>query len=115
MELIKKMRRFFIVAYSNRIYNRNVKKADTLCKKYHARFYVVISPIGKSLKVISRKGFRHIKRNLYKSKYKESIISLKCGAFYYTADASGTNGLGEIEKEARRLAFIKYVIHRSDE
>lgn len=111
-KLIRTIRTWLVITYANRQYNRNVRIADRLNSKYHTRFYVALNFNRKSLFVLSRKDFRDIKKELHPTN-KDSIQQLKQGAFYYTGNAIGADTMPPLEKEARRLAFIKLITEKS--
>jgi hypothetical protein len=52
-----------------------------------------------------------MKNRLFIPKY--YISNLKDGAWYYTADRGEQNGLTPEEKEIRRLAFVRHLLHRA--
>lgn len=65
----------------------------------------------RELVIYNRYKFRQMKYRLFIPKY--YIYNLKDGAWYHTADRGGKNGLSPMEKEARRLAFVKHVLHKA--
>lgn len=111
-KFFRKLAGYIVTIYANRIYRKAVKEAD----KYHAvhreRFYVASSIEDvRELVIYNRYKFRQIKNRLFIPKF--YISNLKDGAWYYTADRGEKNGLTPEEKEIRRLAFVRHVLHRA--
>lgn len=101
-----------MTVYANRIYRKAVKQADRLHAERKERIYVASSIEDvRELVLYNRYKFRQIKNKLFIPKY--YISNLKDGAWYYTADRGEKNGLTPVEKEARRLAFVRHVLHRA--
>jgi hypothetical protein len=111
-KIIKTIRTWFVIAYANYHYKKNVRTADKLNRKHHTRFYVALNGNKKSLFILSRKGFRHLKNELSPTS-KDSVLKLKEGSYYYTGNAIGADTMPPLEKEARRLAFIKLILEKS--
>lgn len=112
MKIIKTIRTWLVITYANHHYAKKVRIAEKLNKKYRTRFYVAMNGNGKSLFVLSRKGFRNLKKELTPCN-KDSVLKLKEGAFYYTGTSIGTDAMSPLEKEARRLAFVKIVLEKA--
>ena len=103
---------YIVTVYANRIYRKAVKEADRVHAERGEMIYVASSIEDvKELVIYNRYKFRQMKNRLFIPKL--YISNLKDGAWYYTADRSGKNGLTEAEKEARRLAFVNHVLHRA--
>lgn len=101
-----------VTIYANRLYRKAVKEAEKVHAERKERIYVASSIEDvKELVIYNRYKFRQIKNKLMIPKF--YISNLKDGAWYYTADRSGSNGLSPEEKEARRLAFVRHVLHRA--
>lgn len=113
------MRKFFrrlagyiVTIYANRIYRQAVKEADKVHAKRKERIYVASSIEDvRELVIYNRYKFRQMKKRLFIPKF--YISNLKDGAWYYTADRSEKGGLTPEEKEIRRLAFVRHVLHRA--
>jgi hypothetical protein len=65
----------------------------------------------RELVIYNRYKFRQIKNKLFIPKY--YISNLKDGAWYYTGDRLEQGCLTLEEKETRRLAFVRHVLHRA--
>ena len=101
-----------MTVYANRIYRKAVKEADKVHAERKERIYVASSIEDvRELVIYNRYKFRQMKNKLFIPKY--YISNLKDGAWYYTADRSEQNGLTPEEKEVRRLAFVRHVLHRA--
>ena len=111
-KFFKKIAGYIVTIYANRIYRKAVKEADKVHAERGERIYVASSIEDvRELMIYNRYKFRQIKKKLFIPKF--YISNLKDGAWYYTADRSGQNGLTPKEKETRRLAFVRHVLHRA--
>jgi hypothetical protein len=111
---LRNVARYFVILYSNRILRRRIKLADRLHAKKKTRFYVALDPMNsRNLLVMNRKGFRNLKRVFKIYDTTQTTIKLKEGSYYFTADAGENDPIPAIEKEARRLAFIQYMLTRA--
>lgn len=111
-KFFRKIAGFIVTVYANRIYRKAVKEADKLHEVRRERFYVASSIEDvRELVIYNRYKFRQMKNRLMIPKF--YISNLKDGAWYHTADRGEENGLTEQEKDIRRLAFIKHVLHRA--
>lgn len=111
-KLLRKLAGYIVTIYANRIYRKAVKEADRVHAERKERIYVASSIEDvRELMIYNRYKFRQIKNKLFIPKF--YISNLKNGAWYYTADRSEKNGLTPEEKEARRLAFVRNVLHRA--
>lgn len=109
--LIRKIARLLAVAYANRQYRKAVRIADGKYREMKQLYYVVISPVdSRRLIVTDRKTFRRIMAD---AGMKDSILSVRDGSFYHTADRGGKNALTSAETEARRRAFVNHIIYRA--
>lgn len=107
-KLFKKLAKYVVAAYANRLYKKAVRLADKRHDQEKTMIYVVSGLAGKSsLACCNRAEFRAVKEKLH---IKDSVPSLKAGSWYHTADAIGRNGLAPIDKEARKRAFVRMVI-----
>lgn len=99
-----------VVTYqANRIYRKAKKTADIRHEREHTMIYVALSPLDRrKLDTFNRKQFRAIKELMKRRDPRYSVVMMKDGAFYHTADRGENNGLTEKEQEARRLAFVRY-------
>lgn len=116
MSIRKRIARLVVVMLANNQYRKAVKKADRLYQKDRQYWYVVPdmrSP--RKLMVMNRKGYRGIREDLYRimDRSRSGLTSVRYGAIYHTCDRGGANGLSAQEKETRRLAFVKMVLHQS--
>ena len=111
-KFFRKLAGYIVTIYANRIYRKAVAEADKLHEARRERFYVASSIEDvRELVIYNRYKFRQMKNRLFIPKY--YISNLKDGAWYYTADRGEQNGLTPVEKEARRLAFVRHVLHRA--
>lgn len=111
-KFFRKLAGYIVTIYANRIYRKAVEAADKLHEARGERFYVASSIEDvRELVIYNRYKFRQMKKKLFIPKY--YISNLKDGAWYYTADRSEQNGLTQEEKEIRRLAFVRHVLHRA--
>ena len=98
--------------YANRIYRKAVAEADKLHEARRERFYVASSIEDvRELVIYNRYKFRQMKNRLFIPKF--YISNLKDGAWYYTGDRLEQGCLTPEEKEVRRLAFVRHVLHRA--
>ena len=110
-KIFRRIAGYFVTVYANKLYRKAVKEADLAHVEKGSRVYVVSSwgDISK-LVILDRDNFRRMKREL---NLKDSVSSLMEGAWYYTADRAGKNGLPEADMEARRLAFVRHLLGRA--
>ena len=111
-KFFKKIAGYFVTIYANKLYQKAVKEAEKVHAELGERIYVAssLSDISK-LVILNRDKFRKMKRSLFIQKH--YISNLMEGAWYYTADRSGKNGLAPADKEARRIAFINHLLERA--
>jgi hypothetical protein len=121
-ELIRRIRRYFAVAFARRQYKRAKDAADKAYAATNTHWHVVIDPFGNALKVIDRKMFRDFKRRYediairtlvrngskYTVETKTTMDDVKNGAFYSTSLTD------PIDIEARRRAYIDWVVNLSE-
>lgn len=108
----RKLAGYIVTIYANRLYRKAVEEADKVHEARGERIYVASSIEDvRELVIYNRYKFRQMKRRLFIPKF--YIENLKDGAWYYTADRSGKNGLTPEEKDIRRLAFVRHVLHRA--
>lgn len=111
-EFFKRIARYVVAAYANRLYRKAVAKAEERNANERTMIYVISSFFNESqLVCCSRKEFRECKEKLRLRHLK--IDGLKAGSWYHTADAIGRNGINPADKEARRIAFVRMVIERA--
>lgn len=111
-KFFRKLAGYIVTIYANRIYRKAVREADRVHAERKERIYVASSIEDvRELVIYNRYKFRKMKNKLFIPKY--YISNLKEGAWYYTADRSEQNGLSPQEKEVRRLAFVRHVLHRA--
>lgn len=111
-KFFRKLAGYIVTYYANRIYRKAVKEADRVHAERKERIYVASSIEDvRELVIYNRYKFRQMKNKLFIPKY--YISNLKDGAWYYTADRGEQNGLTPEEKEIRRLAFVRHVLHRA--
>lgn len=111
-KFFRKLAGYIVTFYANRIYRKAVREADRVHAERKERIYVASSIEDvRELVIYNRYKFRKMKNKLFIPKY--YISNLKEGAWYYTADRSEQNGLSPQEKEVRRLAFVRHVLHRA--
>lgn len=111
-KFFRKLAGYIVTIYANRIYRKAVKEADRVHAERKERIYVASSIEDvRELVIYNRYKFRKMKNRLFIPKY--YISNLRDGAWYYTADRSEQNGLTPLEKEVRRLAFVRHVLHRA--
>jgi hypothetical protein len=111
-KIFRRLAGYIVTIYANRIYRKAVQEAEKIHALRMERIYVAssIEDIRK-LVIYNRYKFRQIKKKLFIRDF--YISNLKDGAWYYTADRSGKNGMTPQEKEARRLSFVRHVLHRA--
>lgn len=111
-KFFRSIAKYLVTVYANRIYRKAVKVADERHEKEKEMIYVASSLADvRELTTFNRKQFRYIKNKLFIPKY--YISNLKAGAWYHTADRAEKNGLSPEEKEMRRLAFVRHLLHRA--
>lgn len=111
-KFFRKIAGYIVTIYANRIYRKAVKEADRVHAERGEMIYVASSIEDvRELVIYNRYKFRQMKKRLFIPKF--YISNLKDGAWYFTPDRSGKNGLTEQEKEVRRLAFVQHVLHRA--
>ena len=114
-KLFRRLAGYVVTMYANHIYRKAVKEAEKVHAERKERIYVAssISNVNELI-LYNRYKFRQMKNKLEIPQGRKYYIdNLKDGAWYYTADRAEKNGLSEIEKEARRLAFVRHVLHRA--
>lgn len=111
-KFFRKLAGYLVTIYANRIYRKAVKEADRVHAERKERIYVASSIEDvRELVIYNRYKFRQIKNKLFIPKY--YISHLKDGAWYYTGDRLEQGCLTPEEKETRRLAFVRHVLHRA--
>jgi hypothetical protein len=111
-KFFRKLAGYIVTIYANRIYRKAVKEADKYHEVHRERFYVASSIEDvRELVIYNRYKFRQIKNRLFIPKF--YISNLKDGAWYYTGDRLEQGCLTPEEKEIRRLAFVRHVLHRA--
>ena len=111
-KFFKKIAGYIVTIYANRIYRKAVKEADKVHAVRKERIYVASSIEDvRELVIYNRYKFRQIKNKLFIPKF--YISNLKDGAWYYTGDRLEQGCLTPEEKETRRLAFVRHVLHRA--
>lgn len=111
-EFFKKLAGMVVTYYANRLYKNAVKEAEKVHALKKERIYVVSSLTNVSnLVILNRDKFRLMKKALRIQNH--YIDNLKEGAWYYTADRAEKNGLSEQDREVRRLAFVRHMLHRA--
>lgn len=112
-KFFRKIARYIVTIYANRIYRKGVKIADKRHKTEKEMIYLASSMVDiRELVTLNRRQFRYMKKRLFIPKH--FICNLKTGSWYHTADRSGKGGLTEQEKEIRRLAFVRHILHRAN-
>lgn len=112
-KLFKKIARMLVIFLANRNYDKAVRLANNLYQKDNKQRFVAFSPENNNkLLVFNRKEFRQIKTRLkmYRFRSGVDVASMKAGAFYYTPDGSGQNGLNLKGMEARRRAYVRHLL-----
>lgn len=111
-KFFRSIAKYVVTLYANRIYRKAVKVADERHEKEKEMIYVASSMADvRELNTYNRRQFRYMKNRLYIPKH--YICNLKNGAWYHTADRGEKNGLSPQEKEIRRLAFVRHLLHRA--
>lgn len=111
-KILRKASGWLVTIYANRTFKKAVKTAEEAHAKLGERIYVVSSFSDISeLVVLNRDTFRKMKK-MYNLRHTD-LSSLMEGAWYYTADRAGKNGLPAKEKEVRRLAFVRHMLMRA--
>ena len=111
-KFFRKLAGYLVTIYANRIYRKAVKEADRVHAKRKERIYVASSIEDvRELVIYNRYKFRQMKNRLFIPKF--YISHLKDGAWYYTGDRLEHGCLTPEEKEVRRLAFVRHVLHRA--
>lgn len=111
-KFFRKIARYVVTIYANRIYRNGVKIADKRHKEEKEMIYLASGMADvRELVTLNRRQFRYMKNRLFIPRF--YISNLKEGAWYHTADRGGQRGLTPQEKEARRLAFVRHVLHRA--
>lgn len=111
-KFFRKLAGYIVTIYANRIYRKAVKEADRVHALRKERIYVASSIEDvRELVIYNRYKFRQMKNKLFIPKY--YISNLKDGAWYYTGDRLEKGCLTPEEKEVRRLAFVRHVLHRA--
>lgn len=111
-KFFRKLAGYIVTIYANRIYRKAVKEADRVHAERKERIYVASSIEDvRELVIYNRYKFRQMKNRLFIPKF--YISNLKDGAWYYTGDRLEQGCLTPEEKEIRRLAFVRHVLHRA--
>jgi hypothetical protein len=110
-KFFKKIARYVVAAYANRLYKKAVKRADERHEKERIMVYVISSFFDdKHLVCCNRKEFRMMKAKL---RLRHHIQTLKEGCWYHTADAIERNGLDPRDQEARKRVFVRMLIKKA--
>ena len=110
-KIFRKLAGKIVTIYANRLYTKAVKEADKAHEKLKERIYVVSSWGDISeLVVLNRDTFRKMKKTFNSN---DNMASLMEGAWYYTTDRAGKNGLSDLEKDIRRVSFIRHVLSKA--
>lgn len=123
----RKLAGFLVTYYYNRCYRKAVAEADRRHEEGGGTMYVVDHLVkDQTLTVIDRAQFRKMKHDMQKIGLHNKVENwqmywserygtgiLKEGAWYHTPDRSGQNGLSEVDREARRLFFIRVGLFRA--
>lgn len=111
-KIFKRLAGYVVTAYANRLYNKAVKMADDRHAQEKTTIYVISSYLDpKELVTYNREQFRRVKR-LFKLR-EEKIENLRAGSWYHTTDKGENNGLSDLDKEARRLAFVRMILQKA--
>lgn len=111
-KFFRKLAGYVVTAYANRLYRKAVRIADKRHQEEKTMIYVIPSLFDPSrLVTCNRKEFRMVKEKLRIRSQK--VEHLKEGSYYYTPDAIGCNGIKPIDKEARRLAFVRLILRKA--
>ena len=111
-KFFRKIAGYVVTVYANRIYRKGVKIADKRHEVEKEMIYLASSMLDiRQLITLNRRQFRYMKNRLFIPKH--YICNLKNGAWYHTADRAGQRGLTDQEKEIRRLAFVRHILHRA--
>lgn len=114
-KFFRRLAGYVVTMYANHIYHKAVKEAEKVHAERKEMIYVAssISNVNE-LVLYNRYKFRQMKNKLDIPQGRKYFIdNLKDGAWYYTADRAGKNGMTWTEKEKRRLAFVRHVLHRA--
>jgi hypothetical protein len=110
-KLFRRLAGYVVTAYANRLYRKAVKIADKRHQDEKTMIYVISGYINPDdLVTCNRDEWRAMKK---KAGIKDHIESLKAGCWYHTTDGIDRNGLPPIDKEARRLAFVRLLLKRA--
>ena len=123
----RKIAKYLVTYYYNRCYRKAVAEADRRHAREREMMYVVDHLIeGQTLTVVNRGQFRQMKHDIQEVSLRRKdrnwkmywsaeygVNILKDGSWYHTADRSGQNGLTEVDREARRLFFIRVGLYRA--
>lgn len=129
-KFFRKIAAMLVTAYYRRMYNKGVKECERLHAEKKFAYYLIDWPVrdrsGKELnrilRPLNRRGFRNLKHwaqgfyfgvdmKYWSKDYNMAL--LREGAWYYTADRAGKDGLTPKEKEVRRLAFLREGLRRA--
>lgn len=112
--------------YYRRMYDKGVRACDRLHAEKKWAYYLIDWPDASGrrvLKPLNRRGFRNLKHwaqgfyfgvdmKYWSKDY--NMSTLRKGAWYYTADREGKDGMDANEKEVRRLAFLREGLRRAN-
>lgn len=111
-KFFKKIAKYVVAAYANRLYRKAVKIADKRHIEEKTTIYVISSYFDSShLLTCSRSEFRAMKRVCHFMVH--HISDMKQGCWYHTADKGENNPMSATDTEARRIAFIRMMIKRA--
>lgn len=112
-KIFKRLASYVVTAYANRLYKKAVKIADERHENEKTTIYVISSYSDPSvLETYNRDQFRKVKKHF--NLRTENMEKVRNGSWYHTADAGERNGLADVDKEARRLAFIRMILDRAN-
>lgn len=110
----RRLAAFLVTFYAGRIYDRARKRADRRHEREKTTIYVIIDPMdSRGLATCNRKEFRRIKEILRKRAPSYSVLTMKRGAYYHTADAGENNPMRQSDISFRRIAFIREALSRA--
>lgn len=113
-DLFRRLAIVLVTWQSNRWYNKAVKVAEERHRLEKTRIYVAEDLLKENrLYTYDRKQFRRIKEIMKIRTSRYSVVLLKDGAYYYTADGGGNGKMSRADREARRLAFIRMNLIRA--
>ena len=114
MNIFKRLASDCVTSYANRLYDKAVKLAKERGKENYGRHYVISHPLNdRRLIVVTAKQHRQMCKEFNVPRNYLPVDCLEKQSWYYTAGASGKDGISFREEQIRRLAFVRMLLKKA--